>query len=70
MFVSLQRRGSWNRVGAACAGLLTAFAIGVVAQPPVEEEDPKGGLKKRVIVEDDPVTVKPQPRHDARCAAR
>ncbi|HEY1188981.1 MAG TPA: ABC transporter substrate-binding protein [Gemmata sp.] len=36
-------------------GLFTAFALGVVAQPPAEEEDPKGGLKKRVVVEDDPI---------------
>lgn len=46
---------SWHRVSAALAGLLTAFAIGGIAQPPGEEEDPKGGLKKRISVEDDPV---------------
>ncbi|MBP3954509.1 hypothetical protein J8F10_04325 [Gemmata sp. G18] len=50
---------SWHRVSAALAGLLTAFALGVVAQPPVEVEDPKAGLKKRITVEDDPV-VKPK----------
>ncbi|AWM38029.1 Bacterial extracellular solute-binding protein, family 5 Middle [Gemmata obscuriglobus] len=44
----------WHRALAALAGLFAAFAVGV-AQPPVEVEDPKGGLKKRVVVEDDPV---------------
>ncbi|VTR94295.1 Extracellular solute-binding protein family 5 OS=Thermoanaerobacter italicus (strain DSM 9252 / Ab9) GN=Thit_0815 PE=4 SV=1: SBP_bac_5 [Gemmata massiliana] len=46
---------SWHRVSAALVGLLTAFALGVLAQPPVEEEDPKAGVKKRIKVEDDPV---------------
>ncbi len=50
---------SWSRVWAAVVGVFTAFALGVVAQPP-EEEDPKGGVKKRVVVEDDPVIVKPK----------
>ena len=48
-----------HRLLAAVAGLLTAFAIGAVGQPPGEEEDPKGGVKKKVTVEDDPV-VKPK----------
>lgn len=35
---------------AALAGLLTACALGALAQPP-EEEDPSGGIKKRITVE-------------------
>ncbi len=53
-------RRPWTRVTAALAGLVTAFAVGVIAQPPTEEEDPKGGLKKRVKVEDDPPPPKPK----------
>jgi ABC-type oligopeptide transport system substrate-binding subunit len=53
-------RRPWPRLSAALAGLVTACAVGAVAQPPVEEEDPKGGVKKRVVVEDDPVIVKPK----------
>ncbi len=52
-------RRPWPRVWATVAGLLTASVLGALAQPPVEEEDPKGGLKKRVVV-DDPVIVKPK----------
>ena len=49
----------WHRLIAVFAGLLTAFAVGAIGQPP-EEEDPKGGVKKKVVVEDDPVIVKPK----------
>ena len=48
-------RRPWAKLTAALAGLLTAFAIGAVGQPPAEVEDPKGGVKKKVVVEDDPV---------------
>ncbi|MFM8271755.1 MAG: hypothetical protein ACKODX_05410, partial [Gemmata sp.] len=47
-------RHTGHRAWAAVAGLLTACALGGLAQPP-EEEDPKGGVKKRVVVEDDPM---------------
>ena len=53
-------RRTWHRLTAALAGLLTAFALGAIGQPPGEEEDPKGGVKKRVKVEEDPVVVKPK----------
>lgn len=53
-------RRPWHRLTAVFAGLLTAFAVGAIGQPPGEEEDPKGGVKKKVIVEDDPVIVKPK----------
>ncbi len=59
MILSSRGRRSWHRLLAAMAGLLTAFAIGAMGQPPAEEEDPKGGVKKKVIVEDDPI-VKPK----------
>ena len=58
MPASYRPRRSHHRL-AALAGLLTAFALGVIAQPPAEEEDPKGGLKKRITVEPDPV-VRPK----------
>lgn len=54
-----RRAGRSGHRTAALLGLLTAFAVGVAAQPPVEDEDPKGGLKKRVRVDDDPI-VKPR----------
>lgn len=61
MTVSLRAGRSWHRPLAALVGVLAALAIGF-AQPPVEQEDPKGGLKKRVTVEDDPVVkAKDQP---------
>jgi ABC-type transport system substrate-binding protein len=47
------RARRWTRPSAALAGLLTAFALGALGQPP-EQEDPNGGVKKRVVVEDDP----------------
>lgn len=47
------RARRWTRPCATLAGLLTAFAIGALGQPP-EEEDPNGGVKKKVVVEDDP----------------
>ncbi|MBY0457372.1 MAG: hypothetical protein K2V38_08550, partial [Gemmataceae bacterium] len=51
-------RRSWPWVCAAVFGLLAAVALGAVRQPG-EEEDPKGGLKKRVVVDDDPVADRP-----------
>jgi peptide/nickel transport system substrate-binding protein len=60
MSVSTRVRRSWTRLSAVFAGLVTAFAIGALGQPPAEVEDPKGGIKKRVPVEDDPVIVKPK----------
>lgn len=55
MFIPSPARRSWTRLGIALAGVLTAFAIGAIGQPPGEEqEDPGGGIKKKVIVEDDP----------------
>lgn len=49
------RARHWHRLSAVMAGLLTAFAIGALGQPPgEEEEDPKGGAKKKVVVEEDP----------------
>jgi hypothetical protein len=53
------RAGRHGHRPAALLGLLTAFAVGALGQPPVEEEDPKGGLKKRVRVDDDPI-VRPK----------
>lgn len=50
----------WRPLSAALAGLLTAFALGALGQPPTEVEDPKGGVKKRIVVEDDPVSVRPK----------
>jgi ABC-type transport system substrate-binding protein len=47
------RARRWTRLSAALAGLVTAFAVGALGQPP-EEEDPDGGVKKKVVVEDDP----------------
>ncbi len=47
------RARRWTRLTAALAGLLTAFALGALGQPP-EQEDPEGGIKKRVVVEEDP----------------
>lgn len=53
------RARRYRRLSAAVAGLLTAFALGAFGQPPVvEEEDPKGGVKKRFPVEEDPIVVK------------
>jgi ABC-type transport system substrate-binding protein len=53
MLAASRARHSWTRISAAVAGLLTAFAIGAIGQPP-EVEDPNGGVKKKVVVEDDP----------------
>jgi ABC-type transport system substrate-binding protein len=52
-----------HRWAAALAGLLSACAVGGVGvgQPPGEEEDPKaGGVKKKVVVEDDPSLTRPK----------
>lgn len=55
------RARRWRHLTAALVGLLTAFALCAVGQPPTEEEDPKGGVKKRITVEDDPVVARPRP---------
>src|SRR6266545_6046940 len=60
MLAPSRTRRPWHRLSAALAGLLTAFAMGAIGQPPGEVEDPKGGVKKKVVVEDDPVIVKPK----------
>jgi ABC-type transport system substrate-binding protein len=51
-----------RRLAAALAGLLTACAIGALAQPPGEEEVKDFDKKKlkRIAVEDDPVVVRPK----------
>ncbi|MBN9122137.1 MAG: hypothetical protein J0I06_23850 [Planctomycetes bacterium] len=51
----------WRRPAAAVAGLLTAFALGAVGQPPIPEEEVKDFDKtklKRFPVEADPIVVK------------
>src|SRR5215217_5346310 len=53
-------RRPWHRFTAVLAGLLTAFAVGAIGRQPPEVEDPKGGVKKKVVVDDDPVIVKPK----------
>jgi ABC-type transport system substrate-binding protein len=54
-------RARFRPLAAALAGLLSAFALGALAQPPVVEEEVKGFDKaklKRIAVEDDPITEK------------
>jgi peptide/nickel transport system substrate-binding protein len=62
----MQDRKRWvlsaaRRWGAGLAALVTAAALAQVPLPPVEEkEDPKGGVKRKVVVEDDlPPTRRP-----------
>ncbi|MBA4064511.1 MAG: hypothetical protein C0501_12510 [Isosphaera sp.] len=50
------------RATPALAALLgLAGLVGGAARPPAEEEDPKGGVKKRVVVDDGPDTAKATP---------
>ncbi len=57
---SAPRARRWHRYWAALVGVLSAFALGAIGQPPREEEDPKAGVKKKIAVDDDPVVVKPK----------
>lgn len=57
------RARHWRRLSAAVAGLLTAFALGAVGQPPIVEEEDKGFDRKklkRFPVEEDPVVAGPK----------
>src|SRR5262249_25342102 len=54
MLIPSRARRSWTRLAAARAGSLTALAIAALGQPAEEQEDANGGVKKKVIVEDDP----------------
>jgi len=48
-------RRIWPRLFALLTGVFVAGAVAAIGQPPKEVEDPKGSVKKRIEVEEDPV---------------
>ncbi|MCE9566805.1 MAG: hypothetical protein K8U57_32770 [Planctomycetes bacterium] len=58
---ALHTRQSLPRFTALALFLGCVALVGSAQQPPTEVEDPKGTVKKKIIVDDDPVTAKKEP---------
>jgi ABC-type transport system substrate-binding protein len=54
-------RHGFPRFAALALFLAGAAVVGLAGQPPKEVEDPKGGVKKKIAVDDGPVTGKKEP---------